>query len=75
MEYKVGDKVKMNRKTRQFRDMQNNVSLAWWLALEKNEPLTIVDIERDEYGLTILTTDHNDLKVADLWVLPYGEDG
>ena len=75
MEYKVGDKVKMNRKTRQFRDMQNNVSLAWWLVLEKNEPLTIVDIEEDEYGLAILTTDHNDLKVADLWVLPYGEDG
>ena len=75
MEYKVGDKVKMNRRTRQFRDMQKNLNLAWWLVLEKNEPLTIVDIERDEYGLTILTTDHNDLQVADLWVLPYEEDG
>lgn len=75
MEYKVGDKVKMNRRTRQFRDMQNDISLAWWLVLEKNEPLTIVDVEKDEYGLAILTTDHNDLKVADLWVLPYEEDG
>lgn len=75
MEYKVGDKVKMNRKARQFRDMKNNVNLEWWLVLEKNEPLTIVDIESREYGLKILTTDHNDLKVADLWVLPYEEDG
>ena len=75
MEYKVGDKVKMNRKTRQFRDMQSDISLAWWLVLEKNEPLTIIDVEEDKHGIAILTTDHNDLKVADLWVLPYKEDG
>ena len=73
MEFKIGDKVKMNRKSRYFRGMKNNISISWWLVLEKNEPLTIVDIEEYEYGLTILTTDHNNLKVADLWVLPYEE--
>ena len=74
MEYKIGDKVKMNRKTRQFRDMQNNISLAWWFVLEENEPLTIIDVERDEHGIEILKTDCNDLVVANLWVLPYEED-
>ena len=75
MEYKVGDKVKMNRKSRYFKDMKDNISLEWWLVLEDNEPITILDIEKDSTGVDIFTTDHNDLKVADLWVLPYEEDG
>lgn len=74
MEYEIGDKVKMNRKSRYFKDMKNNISLAWWFVLEENEPLTIIDVERDKYGIEILKTDCNDLVVANLWVLPYEED-
>lgn len=74
MEYEIGDKVKMNRKSRYFKTMKNNISLAWWFVLEENEPLTIIDVERDKHGIEILKTDCNDLVVANLWVLPYEED-
>lgn len=78
MEYKVGDKVRMNRQSKYFKNIKNDISLAWWIALEHHEPITIVDIiEVDNFheGFHILVTDFNDLQVSNLWVLPFEEDG
>lgn len=75
MEFKVGDKVVMNRESKYFKSADNNISLAWWYVLEQNTPITLVDVEKDENGINIFTTDCNNLRVTDLWVLPYKGDG
>lgn len=74
MEFEIGDKVVMNRKSRKFKEIGLGISLAWWLVLEKNQPITITNKEMGDWGVNVYTTSHNGLQVMGDWILPYEED-
>lgn len=75
-DFKVGDKVVMNRDTEWFKPIaEDSVGIEWWKEMEKAQPLTVKDIihrvdSEEVSGYLFVETEYSASKV---WILPYKE--
>ena len=76
LDFKVGDKVVMDRKSKFFKEDVINSSdskLVWWSELEKMQPLVVKEVKEIYSGLYHVYLEDTDYMVADRWLKLFKE--
>lgn len=76
LDFKVGDKVVMDRKSKFFKEdvvSSSDSKLVWWSELEKMQPLVVKEVKEIYSGLYHVYLEDTDYMVADSWLKLFKE--
>lgn len=76
LDFKVGDKVVMDRKSKFFKEdvvSSSDSKLVWWSELEKMQPLVVKEVKEIYNGLYHVYLEDTDYMVADSWLKLFKE--